>query len=65
MLIVLLHNDGTGKGNMGNYDAEVRVNDRCIWRGRVYEHDRATGWPRLLEQLALVGKMGLDHGSRG
>ncbi len=37
MLIVLVHNDGTGTVERANYDYEIRVNDEVIERG----HPRA------------------------
>jgi hypothetical protein len=52
VLTVRLHNDGTGSNASANYDATVRVNDKLIWQGRVEGHDRDSGWPTLLRQLA-------------
>lgn len=52
MLIIRLHNDGTGSDESANYNAEVRVNLDTIWLGRVEGHNRADGWPTLLRLLA-------------
>jgi hypothetical protein len=60
MLILLIHNDGTGANNNANYDVEVRVNERLIWQGRVEGHNRDDGWPMLLRQLADVAARSND-----
>lgn len=54
MLIVLIHNDGTGTQNHANYDVEVRVNEHTLWRGRVIDHDRENGWPELLKTVGVI-----------
>lgn len=52
MLIVKVHNDGSGTSLSANYDVEVAMNLRTIWRGRVKGHNRHHGWPALLEEIA-------------
>ena len=52
MLIVTFHNDGTGEGGRGNYNAEVFINYDLLWKGRVEGHVRDEGWPALLAALA-------------
>ena len=52
MLIVTLHNDGTGSDSSSDYTIQVHVNQRCIWRGQVHGHNRQDGWPKLLSMLA-------------
>lgn len=56
MLIVLAHNDGTGTNEAANYNVEVRVNERIIWKGSIRKHDRRQGWPKLLKQIARKGE---------
>lgn len=51
MLIVDLHNDGTGNLECANYTAEVRVNFTVIHRQRIVGHQRSAGWPTLLRRL--------------
>jgi hypothetical protein len=52
MLIVLVHNDGTGTKEIANYDYEVRINHDVIARGRVLDHTRKDGWQALLREIA-------------
>jgi hypothetical protein len=52
MLIVLIHNDGTGTNESANYDFEVLVNKNSIARGKVAGHNRNHGWKALLLQIA-------------
>jgi hypothetical protein len=54
MLIVLVHNDGTGTDEIANYDYEVRINHEVIERGRVQDHPRKDGWRALIG--AIVNK---------
>jgi hypothetical protein len=57
VLIVLIHNDGTGEPeHIGNYDVEVRINAQTLWRGRVIGHNRYNGWPKLLETVSAIAK---------
>jgi len=56
MLIITAHNDSTGKEGLANYDCEVRVNHRVIWRGRVENHVRDEGFEKLLELMAVSAK---------
>ncbi len=61
MLIVKVHNDGSGTSLSANYDVEVSMNLRTIWRGRVEGHNRHYGWPALLEEIAVAArKSGYD-----
>jgi len=53
MLLIKIHNDGTGSKAVGNYDIEVKVNDRTLWTGRVENHLRADGWKTLVRLLAV------------
>lgn len=48
MLIVLVHNDGTGTEESANYDYEVRINHDVIAHGRIPDHNRKDGWQALL-----------------
>jgi hypothetical protein len=52
MLIVLVHNDGTGTEERANYDYEVRINDEVIERGRIQGHDRKDSWQVLIREIA-------------
>ena len=54
MLIITLHNDGTGDTKTGNYNYEVFINTRRIAKGRVEDHDRRLGWDGLLSALGNV-----------
>ena len=57
MLIVLAHNVTKGEDlTTSEYDVEVRINERTIWRGHVEGHHRANGWQRLLEKIAAAGR---------
>ena len=51
MLIVLARNI-TDLAEVSDYDVEVRVNKRTLWRGRVVGHERADGWTNLLRAIA-------------
>ena len=52
MLIVLVHNDGTGTEERANYDYEVRINKEVIERGRILDHHRKEGWQALIREIA-------------
>ena len=54
MLIILIHNNGTGTDESANYDYEVRVNQKVIETGRIEGHNRKDDW------RALVGKLYLE-----
>lgn len=56
MLIVRIHNDGTGTDASANYTYEVLVNNEVVESGRVIGHDRSDGWPALLLDIA-AGKV--------
>ena len=51
MLIITLHNDGTGDVRTGNYDYVVRVNDNVLERGHIEGHMRGQGWQQLVSML--------------
>ncbi len=52
MLIVLVHNDGTGTEEIANYDYEVRINHDVIEHGRILDHNRKDGWQALIREIA-------------
>jgi len=51
MLTVFFRNDGTGDGEVGNYDVTVAVNGIIIERTRVEGHPRAKSWRHLVAAL--------------
>ena len=51
MLIILIHNEGTGTDESANYTYEVRVNELTIARGEILGHNRWNGWKNLLQML--------------
>lgn len=51
MLIVKIHNNGTGTNEKANYDYGVYVNETLIAMGNIYDHNRNNGWVNLLEML--------------
>ena len=51
MLQILIHNDGTGTNEKANYVWKVDVNGIQIATGRVFGHNRSTGWRQLLREL--------------
>ena len=58
MLIVKVHNDGTGTEESSNYNCEVLVtlsptNLITIAKVRVEGHNRADGWRELLKRVAF------------
>jgi hypothetical protein len=52
MLIILVHNDGTGTEEQANYDYEVRINNEVMERGRILDHHRKDGWQALIRDIA-------------
>jgi hypothetical protein len=52
MLILLIHNDGTGTGEIANYDYEVRINHDVIAHGHILDHNRKDGWQALIREIA-------------
>jgi hypothetical protein len=52
MLIIKIHNDGTGTKASGNYDVSVLLNTTPLWFGRIENHWRDDGWVKLLELIA-------------
>jgi exopolyphosphatase/pppGpp-phosphohydrolase len=52
MLLVMVHNDGTGTKEIANYDYEVRINHDVIAHGRIADHNRGDGWRALLREIA-------------
>ncbi len=53
MLIILIHNDGSGTSELANYDYQVLVNKNVIASGRVENHQRINGWEVLVERVLL------------
>lgn len=51
MLIIYIHNDGTGTESSSNYDYEINVNLKQIAGGRIEGHNRSDGWITLLKML--------------
>jgi hypothetical protein len=51
MLIVYIHNDGTGNSIIGNYDYTVMVNNLLIGKGRVENFQRDKGWESLVRKI--------------
>lgn len=56
MLIVYVHNDGTGTEKVGNYDVTVKINTRTLWKGRVEGYQRKCGWKQLLKHIVSIAK---------
>jgi len=56
MLIIKIHNDGTGDERIGSYDWEVWINQDMIDKGRVEKHYRMDGWEQLLRRIASVSE---------
>lgn len=52
MLQITFVNDGTGDLIEGNYDVVVSVNGEAIYKCRVENHNRLSGWPGLVSCLA-------------
>lgn len=57
MLILRIHNDGTGTPKTASYNWDVCVTTsptslQVIARGRVEKHDRAKGWRALVRKVA-------------
>lgn len=52
MLLVMVHNDGTGTKEIANYDYEVRINHDVIAHGCIVDHNRGDGWQALLREIA-------------
>ena len=53
MLIVLAHNTtGTKSDGTSDYDVEVRINERVIFKGQVIGHIRDHGAAILLHSIA-------------
>jgi len=56
VLIIQIHNDGTGTVEIGNYDVEVLITKSptkliTVAAGRVQGHIRSKGWKQLLKQI--------------
>ena len=62
MLIILVHNDGTGTDEIGNYTYEVRVNSNTIETGEIKEHLRSESWKALLAKVVLPTQRVPDAG---
>ena len=52
MLIIEVHNDGTGNDSSANYNVRVKVNLEPIAKFRVEGHNRKDGWKKLLQKVA-------------
>lgn len=52
MLIITLHNDGTGDQLKGNYNYTVYINEQILDKGRIEGHARPSGWQGLVNRLA-------------
>lgn len=52
MLTVQAVRQKGSKNFSATYQVQVSVNGKSIWRGIVFDHDRSTGWPQLLRQIA-------------
>ena len=52
MMTITIQNVGEDTPGLFTYRVEVLVNGRRIDQLIVKGHDRADGWPRLLEQIA-------------
>ena len=52
MMTITIQNVGEDTPGLFTYRVEVSVNGRRIDQLIVKGHDRADGWPRLLEQIA-------------
>lgn len=52
MLIIKIHNDGSGNNDSANYDYTVFVNKKIIAEGRIERHNRNDGWKKLVARLA-------------
>jgi hypothetical protein len=52
MLIVYIHNDGTGDKDTGNYDYKVQINHTVIHEGRVEGFPRGQGAGKLIAEVA-------------
>lgn len=64
MLILEIHNDGTGTESSANYDYRVRVNEQVIEQGHITGHDRREGWAALVN-LMLQERMKCRTASAG
>ena len=51
MLIIKIHNDGTGTNKSANYNYGVYVNSWRIAHGRIEGHNRNDGWEALVGRL--------------
>lgn len=60
MLIIRIHNDGTGDVKIGNYDYEVLINHDVIARGRVEGYHRGDGWQELVKLMVLDNELSLS-----
>lgn len=51
MLIIKIHNDGTGDVETGNYTYQVLVNNTLIDSGKFTGHIRSAGWRNLVDMM--------------
>lgn len=56
MLLVMIHNDGSGKEGYANYNCAVRITTApdvlaTLWEGRVEGHRRSEGFESLINKV--------------
>ena len=51
MLIIKIHNDGTGSKKSANYNYTVHRNNYRITHGRIEGHNQSDGWEELVARL--------------
>lgn len=54
-LYVKVHNISPASNVVCNYEVAVRVNERVIYEGVIFGHNRANGWTKLLHMIADDG----------
>lgn len=60
MLLILIHNDGTGTHEDSHYEAEVRINLRPIWEGYITGHNRSLPWWELVDKIVKEARAMID-----
>ena len=56
MMIITLHNDSTGNGDIASYDYSVYINCKQLTHGHISNHVREDGWQKLLVMLLEAEK---------